>query len=273
MYKRLGKKQTANNDQWAEVWARITRIVSKAEIDRLVDQTCEEIARTVRGKTVAFGWSGGKDSQAIRGVCEMVGITPCLMAMSNLEYPAFLRWVTDQMPWDLSIINVGLDLPWLSKHPEMLFPQDSKTAAKWFKLIQHTAQEIYFKREKLDVLLVGRRKQDGNYMGRDGTGFYTNGKGITRYAPIRNWTHEQIMAFCVYYDYPLPPIYGWPNGWVVGTGAWAARQWTGSTENGWQEIWRIDKSLVIEAADYLPSARIFLEQKQALQRGLEEIRK
>ena len=100
---------------------------------------------------------------------------------------------------------------------------------------------------------------DGNFTGRDGTGIYTS-RGVTRYSPIRHWTHEDVLAAIHYYDYPLAPIYHWPNGFVVGTGAWAARQWTGSIMNGWREVHSIDQKIVTQAADFIPSAKAFLKE-------------
>lgn len=38
-----------------------------------------------------------------------------------------------------------------------------------------------------------------------------------------------------------------------------ARQWTGSIENGWREVYDIDPSIVTEAAEKLESARAFLK--------------
>lgn len=38
----------------------------------------------------------------------------------------------------------------------------------------------------------------------------------------------------------------------------AARQWTGSVENGWREVYEIDKSIVCDAAELIGSAADFL---------------
>ena len=66
------------------------------------------------------------------------------------------------MPPDLEIvINAALDLPWLAQHPEMVFPQVSRPAAQWFKLIQHTAQERYYVKHRLDLIILGRRSARG----------------------------------------------------------------------------------------------------------------
>ena len=140
----------------------------------------------------------------------------------------------------------------------ILFPQDSKTAAQWFHIVQHRGQARYYKDHELDVLLLGRRRADGNYVGK-GENIYTNGQGVTRYSPLSEWSHEQVLAFIHYYNVALPPIYEWKNGYLCGTHPWAARQWTGSIENGWKEVYEIDRSVVKEAAEHIPSAKVFLE--------------
>ena len=67
------------------------------------------------------------------------------------------------------------------------------------------------------------------------------------------------MGYIHYHQLPLPPIYPCKNGYLCGTHAWAARQWTGSIENGWHEIYQIDADIVKEAACYIQSAERFLK--------------
>lgn len=111
------------------------------------------------------------------------------------------------------------------------------------------------------MLLLGRRRADGNYVGR-GDNIYTNAQGITRYSPLSGWTHEQILAYIHYHRLELPPIYGWKNGYICGTHPWAARQWTGSVENAWSEIYGIDADIVTDAALHFQSAKDFLDSIQ-----------
>lgn len=257
----VGPKQGGDNSRWQSVWENIRTLYPQEKAQALVEQTAAEVQETVAGRAAGWGWSGGKDSQALAVVMEAAGVRRCVLGMTGgLEYPAFLRWATDHMPPDLDVIdNDALTLGWLAEHQEMLFPQDSKTAARWFKLIQHRAQAIFFARYDLDLLILGRRLADRNHVGDARTGVYTNREGVTRYSPIRHWTHEDVLAVCSWYETPLPPCYGWPNGWVVGSGCWPARQWTGSTANGWAEIYSIDPFIVGEAAQCIDSARHFLE--------------
>ena len=72
-----------------------------------------------------------------------------------------------------------------------------------------------------------------------------------------NWTHEHVLAYIHYHALPLPPIYGWPNGYLCGTHPWPARQHTHG--NGWQEVYDIDPSVVTAAAEKIDGARRFLE--------------
>lgn len=254
----LGRKQRIKNSEWLNAMENIESLVSKKDLESLVKKTVADIKRKTKGKKAAFAWSAGKDSLVLGQICHMAGINACVLVVCNLEYPAFLKWVEANKPPELEIINTGQDLRWLSNHPHMLFPQDSKAAAQWFHIVQHRGQARYYKDHELDVLLLGRRRADGNYVGK-GENIYTNGQGVTRYSPLSEWSHEQVLAFIHYYNVALPPIYEWKNGYLCGTHPWAARQWTGSVENGWKEVYEIDRSVVKEAAEHIPSAKAFLE--------------
>lgn len=254
----LGKKQSISNDDWIQAMEHIEEYVTKEELELLTAITIDEIKKTVAGKKAAYAWSAGKDSLVLGHICEKAGIKECMLGICNLEYPAFLDWVEKNKPDNLEIINTGQDLDWLAKHQEMLFPQDSTKAARWFSIVQHAAQRKYYKEHELDILILGRRRADGNYVGR-GSNIYTDGKGVTRYSPLANWKHECILAYIHYYKLPVPPIYSWPNGYKCGTHPWPARQWTKDIMHGWEEISTIDPNIVDKAAEKIESARRFKE--------------
>ena len=141
----------------------------------------------------------------------------------------------------------------------MLFPQHSKHAAQWFHHLQHRGQALYFKEQHLDIIILGRRWQDGNYTGGKGQNIYTNAQGVTRYSPIAHWKHEEVLAVIHYFlNRQIPPLYSWKNGWIVGTGVWPARQWIKSHQEGWRELWDIDPQMVYDAAPYIASAQEFI---------------
>jgi 3'-phosphoadenosine 5'-phosphosulfate sulfotransferase (PAPS reductase)/FAD synthetase len=253
----LGRKQgISDSATWHRAIAEARQSVPDSELDQLIDRTLTAIrAEQNTGKRIGWGWSGGKDSQALGWIMEQAGIGECVLAMSTgLEWPAMLQWLTDYMPPGCEVIAEPLDLPWLAAHPHMLFPQGAN-GSRWFTLIQHRAQGRYFNSQKLDLLALGRRRKDGNYVGPDGADRYTNAHGITRWSPLADWTHEQTFALIDRERLPLPPCYDWPRGFQVGTGPWPARQWTTSTDHGFEECWQIDRDVIRHAATVLPQAR------------------
>lgn len=254
----LGRKQSIKNSDWIDTLEKIEQLVTKKDLDQLVANTIREIKKKTKEKKAAYAWSGGKDSLVLGELCQRAGITSCVLVICNLEYKAFTEWVECHKPPELSVINTGQDMKWLTAHPNMIFPRDSKFAARWFQIVQHRGQVKYYREHKLDMLLLGRRKADGNYVGK-GDNIYTNRQGITRYSPISDWTHEQVLAYIHYYNLEMPPIYDWKNGYLCGTHPWPARQWTESVENAWAEIYEIDSNIVIEAAEYIQSAKDFLK--------------
>ena len=254
----LGRKQSVKNEDWLKAMEEIEELISREEVEEAVAAAVEDIRREIAGKKAAYAWSGGKDSLVLAEICRMAGITDCMIAVCDLEYPAFTRWIEEHKPDGLETINTGQGLEWLKKHPEMLFPRDSQTAARWFSIVQHRAQAKYYKEHGLDMILLGRRRADGNYCGR-GSNIYTDGKGVTRYSPLAAWKHEAVLGFIHYYQVPIPPIYNWPSGYLCGTHPWPARQWTINPKNAWREIYSIDPDIVIGAANYIESASQYLQ--------------
>jgi 3'-phosphoadenosine 5'-phosphosulfate sulfotransferase (PAPS reductase)/FAD synthetase len=226
-------------------------------LDNLIDRTVTQIRTITRDARVAYGWSGGKDSLALEYVCDLAGITDCVLAISDLEHPEFLQWVTAHMPDGLTVLSTGQDLAWLRDHPNMLFPQ-GPYGPRWFSIVNHRGQERYYRDQNLDVLLLGRRRVDGNYCGPAGARLYTNQRGITRYSPLADWPHEAVFALIERERIDLPPCYSWPRGFQVGTGAWPARQWTNSIDHGFSEVWQIDPDVIRGAAELLPQAAAWL---------------
>ncbi|MFE7965391.1 phosphoadenosine phosphosulfate reductase family protein [Streptomyces cellulosae] len=254
----LARKQgLADSATWLAARRTARQTWPDHALDMLIDRTVTQIRATCAGKRAGYAWSGGKDSIALDWLCRQAGIDECVLGISNLEFPAFLTWVTDNMPPGLTVINTGLSLAWLRERPHMLFPQ-GVNGSKWFPLINHKAQEQFFKQQRLDVLLLGRRHADGNYTGPKGSVLYTNAKGITRYSPIAHWSHEAVFALIERENLPMPPCYDWPRGYQVGTGAWPARQWTHNVDHGFEEVWQIDPDVVRHAATELPQAADWL---------------
>lgn len=235
------KKQSMTHEDFLELRRRSVIDISKSYIDDKVDLSVEKILKETKNKKVAYSWSGGKDSIALQYVCEKANINECFIVICNYEYPMFLKWVTENMPPLLEVVYIDLGNDYLDKNKEMLFPKNSTIAGKWFKNVQHRGQHIYYKKYNLDMIVLGRRKEDGNYVGKND--IYTNSKGITRLSPISNWTHKEVFALMEYYGLPYAPFYSWDRGFRCGTHPWPARQWCDSKEHGFREIKKIDPKL------------------------------
>lgn len=252
----LKRKQSITNEDWLKVWKNIEQYITVEEVQELEKRTLQEIREKTKGKKVAYAWSGGKDSIVLGHICQKAGIQNAILGICNLEYPSFMRWIEKNKPKGLEIYDTGQDMEWLKKHHFFLFPQKSSLLSRWYKIIQHKAQEEYYKKHGLDMLLLGRRKADGNYIGKDG--IYTNSQNITRYSPLSDWPHEAILGYIHYYGLPLPPIYQWKDGFRQGTHPWPARI-SSDIPTAWREVFEIDSSIVYEAAKSMESAKVFLE--------------
>uniref|UniRef100_UPI001CC47EA1 hypothetical protein n=1 Tax=Burkholderia diffusa TaxID=488732 RepID=UPI001CC47EA1 len=122
----------------------------------------------------------------------------------------------------------------------------------------HRAQQAFCRARDIDVLLLGRRVDDGNFIGRDGHCAYVK-HSVTYLSPLADWSHEEIFALIDRHRLPLPPFYDWPRGFRTGTHCWPARQWCENEAHGWREIDSIDPEIVTWAAQRLPGARRFLD--------------
>lgn len=244
----MARKQSITHEDFLALRDQAVATISADQQQALVAATLAEIETVTAGRRVGYAWSGGKDSLALELVMTAAGITDCCFGMTNLEYQAFLVWVTDHMPPGLQIFNNGWDVAWLIAHPTMLFPSNAETAGKWFSGVQHRAQRQFATTRGLDVLITGRRAEDGNYVpGADGC--YEAG-GVRRYAPLRHWRHLDVFAALHHGGRltDMPPFYAWPRGYRVGTHAWPARQWCLNQAHGFAEVFSIEPALVHNAA-------------------------
>ena len=79
----LKKKQSENNDRFIHVWDNIELFCDKPHIDNLVDETIEKAKAVLHNKRTGFGWSGGKDSVALKFIMDRMDITDCVMGMTK----------------------------------------------------------------------------------------------------------------------------------------------------------------------------------------------
>ena len=172
--------------------SRIEELVPRDELEKAVATAVESIKTMTQGKNVAYAWSGGKDSIVLSSICRLAGVNECMFAHTDLEYPAFLEWCLKNKPEDCEVVHIPYGLDWLAEHENMLFPK-GRELQKWYKIVQRAAFTKYFFDHKLDMMIVGHRKADGNIVGPDGT--IRKGSGEIRYSPLADWSHEMILAY------------------------------------------------------------------------------
>lgn len=253
----LGRKQSISNDDWQVAVDKIEELVSKEELDLLISITAEEISKKSLGKKTAYAWSGGKDSIVLAELCKRAGITESMIGLTQMEYPDFEKWIEENKPHGLSIERTKHDLEWLAKHQEALFPP---MTYHWSRFVQIATQMKYHKEAKLDLMILGRRKADGNYVGK-GTNYYTDKDGRTKYNPMSDWKHEHILAYIHYYKLEVPPFYEWENGYKIGTHPWFTRPYIdGNYQKGWGQIHAIDPDIVVQASEHIESAKEYLKE-------------
>lgn len=250
--------------QVQEVWDRIWDYVTIDEAMDAVDQAAAEVRQVVGQHSAVYGWSGGKDSQALQVVMDRAGIHRAVCGIiPNLEWRAYLNWIDGHHPEGLEIIpNNDLDVRWLAQpgHGKYLFPRNSQDGYFWTTAGTRRAQHTYQDRHHPVFQIYGRRKADGNQCGRSPHGIHVSGK-LTAYNPLRDWSHELTLAVVHYNRMPLPPVYRWPHGWTAGTGSWPGRR-VGSIEESWAETFEIEPDRVREAAVHLPAAAAWLATRE-----------
>lgn len=263
----LKRKTDLTRDSWLHVHDHIDEYVTTPELEALIDRTVDHIRTTARGKFVAYGWSGGKDAITLQWLMEQAGVDapPFIALTRELEYPAFTQWVRDNAPDGLEYVYAPLGWKWLRDHPNMVFPQTSRLASDWMFRVQRTAIETYSANNGCDLVAVGKRTQDGNWVGPRGSNISHKKGGASTWSPIADWRHVDVVALQRYAGLVYPPtVYDTPRGYEVGTGPWPARSGTSNDPTapnyGWNEVWAIDPEIVRQAAaEGIPGASEYLE--------------
>lgn len=256
MIRYLGRKQTSSNADWLYAMEHIEELISSEEVEAYAADAIALIQRETDGKKCAYAWSGGKDSIVLADLCESAGIKTGYFAYSDLDYPAFIKWCMENKPNGVIPLHTGYDLDWLAEHQDLIFAEGT-IGQRWHIINQRGPfTKMYFD-NGLDILVVGHRVIDGNVCGKDG--YIRKRTGETRFAPIADWPHEAVLGYIHYHNLDLPPLYGWKDGFVIGTHAWPERELCKTLDQGYREVYQIDPQIVIEAAKKIPSARRFLE--------------
>lgn len=259
------KQNIKSNRDWLTAYEKCTNLYSESQIETDTEAVINQI-RKIKSKynKVCSGWCAGKDSVVLQDILKKSGIdyTPVFWRGIN-EYPDMTKWIENNKPHDLLTIPIKkFSLDFLNKNPELLFcPKESRNkwmAAKW------QAQRKTFKEHNFDLFICGRRTKDGNNCGTKEDGYIKKQKGYDMYSPLAEWSHEEILAYIKYANISLPPFYSWERGFLIGSiamGEWTERSIDGMTEKQvWDELWEIDKTIIINASEKLNKAKEYLKE-------------
>lgn len=249
-------RRKSPQSEWQAAYRRAVESPDRERARLLVEEAADRLSsRLLRSDNPVMAWSGGKDSIALQPVAELAGVSESFIVLADerLEVPEFEEFVrSSAAPQGLyNERRSEVNLEWLAQRPNLVMPQTSKDAATWYRSVQHTGQRNYAKRNSVDLMILGRRRADGNVVGRKkGEIEYVDRGGFTRYSPLTAWSHEDVLNVIAAYGLKLPSIYDHPRGFLVGTGPWAARTGTKSVAEGWREVAEIDLELVRLSAEH-----------------------
>lgn len=263
----LVKKQNIKtNQEWLDAYKKCTSLYSFDDIKKLEAITISLIERiSKKYKNICSGYIAGKDSIVLNHILNKTNIkfTPIMWRGIN-EYPSMKEWVDNNKPSNL--IEEVIDkysLEFLEKHPDYLFCKN-KTRQQWMAT-KWERQRKDIKKYGFDLFITGRRLKDGNQCGNIENNFIVNKNGYDVFSPLGAWNNEQLLAYIKYNDLDLPPFYKYDRGFLIGSiamGEWTERAVLDKTEKEvWDEIYLIDKSIVIEASKTLTSAKKYLEER------------
>lgn len=258
MKKVLGRKQNLRPQDealWWEVVNNIEDYISRDEVEERTQRTIDYIKKVCKDKRVGYSWSGGKDSLVLSSIMNKIGVTKCQCLITDLEFPAWRKWLEKNAPDGCKMVYVGYGLDFLKENPELIFAT-GKTKQKWNRIVQRSHFISFCQDEGLDVCCIGHRNIDGNFTGKQGVVKRRTGEIL--FAPLYDWSHEELFGYLHYNGIELPFIYKWYRGFYEGTHWWPYR-YADSIQEGYKEVYDIDPSVVIEAAKVLPSAKEFMD--------------
>lgn len=243
-------------EQWMNVWNNYDKYVSIEEMKALESKTLKEMLEVTNGKKCGYAYSGGKDSVVLSILCNKIGIYDGICAISSLFFDKSIEHIKSTLPQGLTLVDTGQDMQWLFENQEQyLFSDDM---FQWYKIGHLQAQKEFHQEHDLDLMLKGKRRQDGNNIGTDL--IRTNSRTGNEYNPIRDWTHEEVIAYMRYHGKTLSEFYWTEYGFHFGDVEWPSMnlQKGMSVYDMWDYIYSFQPSAVIKASEGIKSAKKYL---------------
>lgn len=266
----MSKKERVSEKDWQDLYYNPK--ISRMKIMDLVNRSVERAKLVLKDyKSIGYAWSGGKDSIVAYDILKMSGvpIKKGVFVEYYNEYPAFIKWCYDNAPDKLEFRGkVGYTLEQLEENQKLLFPEfEDKNSIASYNPHRWRVQNQFCLDHKIDVLIMGRRVDDGNFCGKREKHFLTkNKKAVDKFNIIADWTYEELLAYMRYFNSKLPPIYYWERGFQKGTHVWteSGRLSDYPYSKNWDYLMSVDESIVYDASKVLSSARIYLAERGLL---------
>lgn len=251
----LGKKQISNSDDWAKTWNNISNIISFDHIKQITLSTINYVKEYTKAfNNVAYCWSGGKDSLVLQKIIELSGLDiPSLLVLYPTEYPEMEKWLLKNKP-KRCVVKQAKHFTYeeINNNLELLFPDKEKYIASYLPP-RWKCQKDFRKENNIDLLIMGRRKIDGNNC--------SNKCGT--FNPLADWTHEEILGFIYYNNIELPPCYFYPRSWRYGTHCWTERgRLPNFPYDNFDELMLIDEKLLFSVKDKISIVEKYLSDKK-----------
>lgn len=260
--KYLKSKKHNSEQDWHNAFDNVTDIITFEHIESKVNMAVERLKKELKGRKAFFAWSGGKDAEALRFICERAGLYNAVQGMSHIdmEYPDMRKFFAEHRPEYCRTYYTGKTIEWLEKNPEYLFASEYKYRWAWTVWIVQNSWK-HMQNLGFDTVVLGHRTMDGNSCGKNGV--YTGATGIKKVCPIFDFSHEEVFAMIKYYGLHLAPIYDYPDGFKFGTQPWINRKpkIAGDKDTAMDEIMKIDSTIIPTYADRLTILRNYCERK------------
>lgn len=241
----LRSKKHNTQEEWLKAYEEIKKFANTEEGKRRAEKLIEKASSRIpkEGKII-YGWSGGKDSLALEVICDRLGIEDCVLCTTGFrwEYPNFKKYISENAPKKLFIVDWNIDVDFLNSHSKYVFPKTSADIYYWYKYNQRGWKK-YATEVNADYILLGQRNQDGNN---------TKRKDKREICPIYDFTHEDIFLLIIYGNKKLAPFYFEKDGFNRGTARWIE-------EHDIKDVYLKDKSVIYDN-QIIEKVRKFLEE-------------
>jgi len=255
----IGRKQSSTNKEFQTVFENVPAYVSLDHIKKVQELAVNDIIKSTDGLETAISYSGGKDATVLAHLCNLAGLhRGCIGITRGLEYKAFLSWLKMNMPKGIEYSYTDQDMKWLFKNQDWALFPNKKNSVRLRNVTHRASEENYVKKYNIEMMIYGRRILDGNFCG---TKKIYKAKHRLQYNPIREWSHEEVLGYLVYFNIPLAPQYYQKDRWLEGVNLWSYLEYAGNINNAWDQVYRMEKEIVLKASIGIKSARDYLNKR------------